>query len=55
MFRECGDEDGIISNLILNIDAEHIFPKSWNIILVEAVILTSVIWWSFVRDYVWNN
>lgn len=50
MVREC-DEDNIIFSLVLIIDAEHIFKKikKWDI-NVEAVILTAMLWWSFVRD-----
>lgn len=50
MVEEC-DEDNIIFSLILIIHAKHIFfLKKWDNIHVEAVILTAMLWWSFVRD-----
>lgn len=49
MVREC-DEDNIIFSLILIMDSEHIFKKSWNNIHVDVVILAEIHWWSFVRD-----
>lgn len=49
MVREC-DEDNIIFSLILIIHPEHIFKKSLDNIHLEAVILITMLWWTFVRD-----